>query len=89
MKILKVVYDENTKYILDIVNSITTKIYLESYDYGHYKDKKKAIPIMTRQGAKQLPLVVFEDENLIEFAAIWAESKPDWLVEINKILKND
>jgi len=86
MKILKVVYDETTKYILDIVNSVTTKLYIESYDAGHYKEKKKAIPILTRHGTTNVPLLVFEDENLTEYAAIWSESNPDWLAEINKIL---
>jgi hypothetical protein len=86
MKIVKVVYDDATKYILDIIKDIKVKIYLEEYNYSITKDKKKAIPIMTRHGTKNLPLVVFENENIEEYAAIWSESSPDWLEEINKIL---
>lgn len=87
MKILKVIYNVDTKFILDIVNSLTTKVYVESYDAGHYKEKKKAIPILTRHGTTNVPLLVFEDENLEEYAAIWSESNPNWLAEINKILQ--
>lgn len=86
MKILKVIYNNDTKFILDIVNNLTIKVYIESYDAGHHKEKKKAIPIMTRHGTTNVPLIVFEDENLDEYAAIWSETNPDWLKEINKIL---
>lgn len=86
MKILKVIYDNNTKFILDLIKLVDTKIYVESYDYSHHKEKKKAIPIMTRHGTDNVPLIVFEDENLEEYAAIWSESKPDWLTAINTIL---
>ena len=41
---------------------------------------------MTRHGTPNVPLIVFKDENLKEYAAIWSESNPDWLAEINKIL---
>jgi hypothetical protein len=88
MKIIKVIYDDSSKYILDIIKNVEIKIYLEEFNYNINKDRKKAIPIMTRHGTKNLPLIVFEDENLEEFAAIWSESNPDWLQEINKILNN-
>lgn len=89
MKILKVIYDDNTKSILDITRAIPVKLYREEYNISNYKEKKKALPIMTRHGTKLVPLLVFEDENLIEYAAIWSETSPNWEEEINKILLND
>ena len=32
------------------------------------------------------PLIVFADENLDEYAAIWSETNPDWKLEIERIL---
>ena len=51
------------------------------------KEKRKAIPIMVRHGTKNVPLIVFEDENLQEVSAIWSEQNPDWKSEILKNLK--
>jgi len=84
MKILKIVYDNDSKFILDIVKSIDRKFYLETYNISNYKEKKKALPIMTRQGTKLVPLVVFENENLEEIDVIWSENTPDWKTEIIK-----
>ena len=39
---------------------------------------------MERHGTKKLPLIVLEDENLKEYAAIWSEQNPDWKVELIK-----
>lgn len=89
MKILKVIYDNDSKDILNITRAIPVKLYIEEYNISNYKEKKKALPIMTRHGTKLVPLLVFEDENLIEYAAIWSEVNPDWEKEINKILLND
>ena len=86
MKVLKVVYDDNTISILDIIQDITVKVALETYNINDYKQKKKALPIMTRHGTTNVPLLVFADENLDEYAAIWSESTPNWSAEINKIL---
>jgi hypothetical protein len=86
MKIVKIVYNNNTSFLLDIAKSINKAFYLESYNTDNYKEKKKAIPIMTRHGTKQLPLVVIENENLEEIDAIWSESTPDWKNEIIKKL---
>lgn len=86
MKILKVIYNNETKFILDIIDSIDKKFYLETYNIDHYKEKKKAFPIMTRQGTKQVPLVVIENQNLEEIDVIWNETAPDWKTEIiNKL----
>lgn len=89
MNIIKVVYDNDTKFILDVIKSLPYKIYLEEYNISSYKEKQKAIPIMTRHGTKQVPLLVFEDANLKEYAAIWNEINPDWELEIHKILKEN
>lgn len=89
MKILKVIYDENTLEILDVIKKLSTKVFLEEYNISDYREKKKALPITTRHGTKQVPLIVFEDENLVEYAAIWNEQNPNWLTEINKILLNE
>lgn len=92
MKILKVVYNNGCKSILNIIDGIDkTKysIFIEVYNISNRKDKKEAQGIMTRFGTKLLPLIVFEDENLIEYKAIWSERKPNWAEEINKILENE
>jgi hypothetical protein len=86
MKILKVIYDDDTKFILDIVRNLPVKVYLEEYTISDYRQKKKALTIMTRHGTCNVPLVVFEDENLEEYAAVWSESSPDWHAAINIIL---
>ena len=86
MKIVKIVYSEETKFILDIMSRINIKHIAELYDVSFHKDKKKAREIMERYGTKNIPLVVFEDENLQEYGAIWSESNPDWKSEIIKKL---
>lgn len=86
MKIIKVVYDEESQFIIDIVSKITGKFIFEAYNISYHKDRKKARGIMERHGTSQVPLVVFENENLDEFAAIWSENNPNWLEEIQKIL---
>lgn len=89
MKIIKVIYSNNTDFILDIVNSIEQKVYKEFYNIDINKEKKKAIPIMVRHGTKNTPLIVFENENLEEYSAIWSESNPkDWKIEITNKLIN-
>lgn len=88
MKIIKVIYDTDTKFILDILSEIDYKVLIEEYNINDYREKKNALPIMTRHGTKQVPLLVFADENLEEYSAIWNEQKPDWKLEINKILEN-
>ena len=41
---------------------------------------------MTRFGTTKVPLIVFADENLEEFNAIWSEQSPNWEEEIKNIL---
>ena len=86
MEVIKVIYNDETNFIVDIVNTIKEKHLLELYNTDFHKDKKKAREILERHGTKNLPLVVFENENLDEYAAIWSEQNPDWRVEINNKL---
>lgn len=86
MRIIKLVYNNDTKATIDLVSNIPRTI-VELYNYDNYKDKKKAIPIMTRHGAKKLPFIVFEDENLEEYTAYWSESKKELTSKlINELL---
>lgn len=90
MKIIKVIFDDNTSFIVNIVEkAVEFSKWVEYYNISDYRQKKKALPIMTRHGTKQVPLLVFEDNNLEEYAAIWSESNPNWAQEINKILSNE
>ena len=88
MKLTKVIYDNSTEFIVRIVKRITKEKLTEYYNIDDYKQKKKALPIMTRHGTKEVPLIVFADENLQEVSAIWSEQKPDWNLEILKQLNN-
>ena len=89
MKVLKIVYNNETKFILDVIKDIEIKNYHEFYNLDIFKDRKKAIPLMTRFGTKNVPLVVLLDENLNEIDAIWSEDSPDWREVINKKLLNE
>lgn len=87
MKTLKVLYNKDTDFILDTVNKFKDKAYLEFYDTGNYNQRGKVRALQEDYGTKNLPLVIFEDENLHSIAAIWAENNPDWEKEINYKLK--
>ena len=87
MKIIKVIFNNETTFINDIISQIDTKHIYEGYNVSYTKDKKKVLGIMERYGTRNVPLLVFEDENLEEYAAIWSEQNPDWLEEIKKKLK--
>ena len=86
MKIIKVIYNSDTKFIKEIVNKFSDTSIIEAYNCEFYKHKKKAREIMERFGTKKVPLIVFEDENLEEYTAIWSESNPDWEKEIKNKL---
>ena len=86
MKIIKVIYNSESEFILGIVDTVPDKHIIEKYNMDFHKDKKKAREILERHGTKNLPLIVFENENLDEYAAIWSEQNPDWRVEINNKL---
>ena len=86
MKIIKVIYNSESEFILGIVDTVPAKHIIEKYNMDFHKDKKKAREILERHGTKNLPLIVFENENLDEYAAIWSEQNPEWRVEINNKL---
>ncbi len=81
MRVIKVIYNSECKDVLELLKKVP-RIIIEKYDYGHYKERKNAVPIMTRHGAKQLPFLVFEDENNQEYAAYWPESKKELTLEL-------
>ena len=87
MRFIKVIHDNNSNYIVEIIKEISNITLVEYYNIDINKEKRKAIPIMVRHGTKNVPLIVFEDENLQEVSAIWSEQNPDWKSEILKILK--
>ena len=89
MKVIKIIYDNETKFILDVPESLEEKVIIETYNISDYREKKNALPIMTRHGTTKVPLVVLENENLDEYAAVWSEENPDWVKEITKKLLND
>ena len=86
MRFIKVIHDDSTKDIIDLVKEVSNTSLIEFYNLDVNHQKKKAIPIMVRHGTKNVPLIVFEDENLQEVSAIWSEQNPDWKSEIIKNL---
>ena len=88
MKVVKIVYDKASKYIIDLFDEFEDEIMLELYNYDS-KQKKDCIPILTKYGAREKPLIVFENE-MGEYAAHWAESNEDITPElIRKYLNAD
>ena len=87
MRFIKVLYDDNSNYIVEIIKEISNTTLVEYFNIDVNREKRKAIPIMVRHGTKNVPLIVFEDENLQEVSAIWSEQNPDWKSEILKNLK--
>lgn len=86
MKVIKIIYDKNTSYINDIVDSVEHNVVIEKFNLDNHKQAREARSIMVRFGTTNLPLIVFEDENLIEYAGIWSEENPNWKQRINEIL---
>lgn len=74
MKVVKVAYNNDSEGVLNVFQDLSEKIVLETFNYDHHKERKHALVIMTNYGTKQLPLIVFEDENLEGYAAIWHEN---------------
>lgn len=87
MKTIKVLYNDSTNFIIDIVDKFKNQAYIESYNFNIYKDKRKIQVLQEDYGTKNFPFLIFEDENLKGVAAIWSESAPDWEKEIHKILE--
>ena len=87
MKVIKAVYNEESKFIVDIVEGFKDTCIIETFNMDHHQQAKKGRPILTRMGTSNLPVVVFEDENLEEVSAIWPEQEPSWEVWIAHTLK--
>lgn len=88
MKTLKVIHNNKTNFIVNIALKFQDKFYLEIFNADIYKDRGKVYSTQEDYGTKNFPLLVFEDENLEGFSAIWSEQNPDWEKEINNVLKN-
>ena len=86
-QLIRVVYDENCKFILDIIEKYNIK--KETYSLNHNKEKKLAIPILTRNGTKNVPLIEFVDEEGEESKVIWSETNPNWEQELDKLIPTD
>lgn len=89
MKTIKVIFSNDTTFINGIISNIDIPYIFEGYNVSYLKDRKKTREMMARYGTKQVPLIVFEDENLKEYGAIWNEQNPDWKKEIIKKLNDE
>ncbi len=85
--LIRVVYDEDCRFILDIVNKYN--IEKEFYSLNHHKERKKALPILTRNGTRNVPLIEFVDEKGEESKVIWSETNPNWEQELDKLIPTD
>lgn len=88
MKTLKVIYNNQTTFIVDIAEKFKDFFHLELFNYDS-KQKKKTKLLMEDFGTMNFPLIIIQDENLETVSAIWSESSPNWEDEIDEILKND
>lgn len=87
MKILKVAYNNDTKFILDIVQQFSEYCIIETYNLNNRKQMKAVRTIQEDLGTKKLPVISFEDENYEIIGGIWSENNPDWKEEIIKQMK--
>lgn len=81
--LIRIIHDENSKHIL---NYIPEDVEVEIYNIDFDKEKKKATPIMVRNGTRNVPLITLV-ENGEETKVIWSETNPDWEKEIKKLLR--
>lgn len=89
MKFIQVIYNNNSEFIVEIVKKLYNNDLMEFFNIDYSKDKKKAAPFMVNHGTKNVPLIIFKDENLEDVDAIWSESNPNWEEEIIKKLNNE
>lgn len=89
MKTIKVIYDNNTDFIVDITEEFASLCYVDFYNLTTYKQKSKIRKMQENFGTKKLPLLIFQDENLNDYNAIWTESNPNWSEEIVLKLMKD
>lgn len=86
MLTIKALHDNNTKFILDIVKTFKGRAYIEPYNFDVLRLRKKIYRMQEEYGTRKFPLIVFEDENMVEIGAIWSESNPDWELTIENVL---
>jgi hypothetical protein len=86
MLTIKVIHNNDTKFILDIVKEFKSRAYIEPYNSNVSRLKGKIYKMQEAFGSRKVPLIVFEDENMEELGAIWSESNPDWKLEIKTML---
>lgn len=83
---IRVVYNDNCRFILDLVENL--EIEVETYNLDHYKQKKSGYLILARNGTKNTPLVALVNDKGEEYKIIWSENNPDWKKEINNLTEN-
>lgn len=82
MRIIKIVYNKESNFIVDIVEEFKSHCILEFYNINKRQDMKKARVIQEDMGTKNLPLIAIEDENFELVGGIYSESKPNWRLEL-------
>ena len=87
MKTIKVIYNNDTNFIVDIINNFADRAYIELYNYDKSKKRGSLRKMQEEHGSRNLPLIIFQDENLKDIMAIWSENNPDWEKEIEYNLK--
>ena len=88
MKVVRIAYNKDTKFIIDIIEKFEEYFYLEKYNLNNRKESKIVRSIQTELGSKKLPLIAIQDENLDLIGAIWSENNPNWEEEIIKHIKS-
>lgn len=91
MKQINIIYNQDCEYILNIINKYYTDDIIKiTYNTDNYKEKKKALPIMVRNGTKNVPLITFINEDDEEYKVLWSENHKgvlDWENSIEEIFK--
>ena len=87
-ELIKVVYDLNSNYILNILEKYKDMITIESYDLDYHKQRKKGISLLTHNGTKLTPLIIFYNKNGEDYKVLWSENNPNWEKEIDLELQD-
>lgn len=85
---MKVLYNNQTKFIEEIANKFRGKAIIELYNYDKSKKRSSIRKMQENFGSKNYPLVIFENENLEEVFALWSESQPNWEEDIQWVLND-
>ena len=86
MKILNIIYDNDSKFIYDMIDELDGHYHIYKFNFES-RDKAKCRKLMEEYGTRNLPLIVIQDENLDFIGGVWSENTTDWKKEINN-LKN-